>query len=124
MCIEKEKQETRSDKGIQRAHLPLIKYKSPNLNTLPRNPRPPRPQIKRTMRHREPLPLLRVIRLENRNLGVQLIGHPVPLVVDVVLHLEDLVGDGGEHFVDSVEVFGAVDGERVEVGHGEVAAGA
>ena len=43
-------------------------------------------------------------------------------MIGVVLHLEDFVGDGGEDFVDGVEVRGG-HGEGVEVGHGEVAAG-
>lgn len=45
-------------------------------------------------------------------------------MIGVVLDLKHFVGDGGEDFVDGVEVGGGVYGQGVEVGHREVAAGA
>lgn len=67
---------------------------------------------------------LRVKRLENHNLGIQLVRHPVPPVLRVVVDLKHFVGDRREDLVDGEEVGIFVDGGRVQVRHGEVAAGA
>jgi len=76
-----------------------VEYKRPNLDALPRDTRPGLGQVERTVWDGELLPPVRVVRIEDDQLGRQLVWHVVPPVVRVAVDLEHLVGHRREHLV-------------------------
>ncbi len=75
------------------------------------------------MRYSKLLASDRVKGVEDDHLGRKLVRHVVPLVLRVVVYLEDLVGHSGENFVYLEEILVGIDALWVEECQGEVSTG-